>query len=65
MKTPDLFPSAPVVPYVFVWIGKRGPAVKRFLSVETFDAYIIQVRTLMGDRSVDWRNPRLAYGVIA
>lgn len=65
MTTATLFPAESIKPYLFVWHGRKGPSVRRFVDPATFDAYIIQVRELMGSsKAVEWLNPHLAHGVL-
>lgn len=59
----DLFAPPPPRVFRFLWIGKRGPAVKTFGDVHQFSAYVVQVRTLLGFSSVDFKTPTLAVGV--
>jgi len=50
-------------PFVFLWVARRGPTIKRFADVHAFTGYVRGVRDMMGSDSVDFRTPSLAVAV--
>ena len=64
MTSGQLFPAPPARVFRFVWIGKRGPTVKTFSSIDAFSGYISEVRRLMGLDCTEFRTPTLCIGVL-
>lgn len=62
--TLPLFPPKPARIFRFVWIGKTGPRVRSFSSIEAFSGYVAEVRTLLGCGGCEFRTPTLCVGVV-
>jgi hypothetical protein len=55
----------PVRLFRFVWIGKSGPCLKVFTSIEAFSGYVHYIRKTIGFNAVEFRTPVLAIGVLS
>lgn len=62
----DLFTYPATKPRIFrfLWIGKRGPVVRQFTSIEAFSGYIAETRRILGAQYVEFRTPVLCIGTL-
>lgn len=48
--------------YRFLWIGKQGPVVRRFLSPHALDGYVREVKQIAPEVELSWKTPLVAVG---